>query len=157
MNQHKGSFEIRSIGQVRCADGAFTVEILPPYRPALAQLDQFGHAFIIWWADRHDNDEDRTITQCRPPYAGGTITGLFACRSEYRPNPVAITVCPLLSVDVENGVVQVPWIDAEDGTPVIDLKAYFPICDRVRDVRVPEWVADWPEWVEDAYLLADPT
>jgi tRNA-Thr(GGU) m(6)t(6)A37 methyltransferase TsaA len=153
MNQRNGTFLLHSIGQIHCGEGSFTLEILPPYRPALAQLDRFSHAFVVWWADRHDNDKARAITQCEPPYAEGTVTGLFACRSEYRPNPVAITVCQLLSVDLERGVVQVPWIDAYDGTPIVDIKAYFPVSDRVREVRVPEWVADWPQWVEDAHLL----
>jgi hypothetical protein len=36
----------------------------------------------------------------------------------------------------------------------VDLKAYFPVCDRVREAKVPEWISDWPEWVEDGHLLA---
>lgn len=150
----KQTFEMHPIGYVHSGDDGSYVEILEPYRPALEQLDQFGHAFIVWWADQHDNEEARSTMQCKPPYARDTVTGVFACRAEYRPNPVAITVCALLSIDQENGVIQVPWIDAYDGTPVLDVKAYFPISDRVRDVKVPEWVADWPAWIEDASQLA---
>jgi tRNA (Thr-GGU) A37 N-methylase len=47
-------------------------------------------------------------------------------------------------------IVHLAWIDAFDGTPVLDLKPYIPISDRVRDVRIAEWLADWPEWMEDA-------
>ncbi len=70
---------------------------------------------------------------------------MFATRSEYRPNPIAMTTCTIRSVDEEAGVVHVGDIDAYDGTPVLDLKAYFPVCDRVEGVRVAEWAADWPE------------
>jgi tRNA (Thr-GGU) A37 N-methylase len=53
-------------------------------------------------------------------------------------------------VDAAKGIVRLAYIDAFDGTPVVDLKPYIPISDRVRDVRVADWAADWPEWMEDA-------
>ncbi len=31
-------------------------------------------------------------------------------------------------------------LDAVDGTPVLDVKPYFPAYDRVESPRVPEWV-----------------
>ena len=40
-------------------------------------------------------------------------------------------------------------MDAFDGTPIIDLKAYFPICDRIRDCHIAPWLKEWPEWQED--------
>ena len=58
------------------------------------------------------------------------------------------------NVDDKRGIVELEYIDAFDGTPVVDLKAYFPMADRVKEVRVPDWVSDWPEWVEEAYKLA---
>ena len=51
------------------------------------------------------------------------------------------------STDIKNG-----GIDAFDGTPVIDLKAYFPICDRVRDCHVAPWLKNWPECLEDGII-----
>ena len=38
------------------------------------------------------------------------------------------------------GWVEVSGLDAIDGTPVLDLKPYFPQYDRVGDARVPAWV-----------------
>jgi tRNA-Thr(GGU) m(6)t(6)A37 methyltransferase TsaA len=148
-----GSYELRPIGRVREGEEGSVLEIQAPFRGALAQLDQFGHVIVVWWAHHHDNEEARNVTRCELPYAPGTRAGIFACRAEYRPNPIALTVCPVAEVDEERGLVRVPWIDAVDGTPVLDLKGYFPVCDRVRDVKVPEWAAEWPEWVEDAHLL----
>jgi tRNA (Thr-GGU) A37 N-methylase len=43
-------------------------------------------------------------------------------------------------------------MDAFDGTPVLDLKGYFPVCDRVKDVRIPEWTEGWGEWMPDEGL-----
>ena len=147
------AYQIRPIGYVRSAESGSYLEILEPFRPALTQLDQFGHVIVLWWADQHDNEESRGLVQCQPPYAEDTLTGVFACRAEYRPNPVAITVCGVIAIDEDEGIVQVPYIDAYEGTPIVDLKAYFPVCDRVREPRVPEWVSDWPAWVEDGHLL----
>jgi tRNA-Thr(GGU) m(6)t(6)A37 methyltransferase TsaA len=150
----KEIYKIHPIGYVHNGEGSSYLEILETFRPALKQLDQFSHVIVVWWADRHDNEQSRSLMQCQPPYAEGKLTGVFACRAEYRPNPIAITACKMVEVDEKNGIVRLEYIDAYDGTPVVDLKAYFPVSDRVRDVKVPEWVSDWPEWVEDGHLLA---
>jgi tRNA (Thr-GGU) A37 N-methylase len=46
-------------------------------------------------------------------------------------------------------MVEVAGLDAREGTPVIDLKAYFPVCDRVRQARTPVWLPEWPQWVPE--------
>ena len=40
-------------------------------------------------------------------------------------------------------------IDAYDGTPIVDLKACFPVCERVKEAYIPEWLSDWPEWMPE--------
>jgi tRNA (Thr-GGU) A37 N-methylase len=89
------------------------------------------------------------MLQTRPPYAEEHLTGIFATRSPYRPNPIAMTTCRVLGVDEATGVVEVANVDTFDGTKIVDLKGYFPVCDRVKDARIPEWLADWPEWMPD--------
>ena len=148
------AYEVRPIGIVRSAEEGSYLEIFEPFRPALKQLDQFSHVIVLWWADQLDDEESRRILECNPPYAEDKLTGIFACRAPCRPNPIATTVCKMVSVDEENGIIPLEYIDAEDGTPILDLKAYFPVSDRVRDARMPEWLSDWPEWVEDGHLLA---
>ncbi len=39
--------------------------------------------------------------------------------------------------------------DAYDGTPTVDLKAYLPVCDRVKEPSIPEWLSYWPEWMPE--------
>jgi tRNA (Thr-GGU) A37 N-methylase len=56
----------------------------------------------------------------------------------------------MLDVDEDRGIVQLPYIDAFDGTPLLDIKPYVPISDRIRDYRVAPWLEEWPEWMEDA-------
>jgi tRNA-Thr(GGU) m(6)t(6)A37 methyltransferase TsaA len=152
MNNSEGTikekYHLYPIGYVRRGeDGSCSLEILAPYRPGLKQLDQFSHVVVFWWADQHDNQQGRSLLQTRPPYAEDKLTGVFACRSEYRPNPIAMTTCQILGVDEDNGRVQLANIDAYDGTGVVDLKAYFPVCDRVQEAHIPNWLSDWPDWI----------
>lgn len=148
-------YQIYPIGYIRRAD-SIRLEIFEPFRPALKQLDHFSHVIVFWWADNHDNEKSRSLLQTKPPYASDKVTGVFATRAEYRPNPVAMTTCKLLGVSEEKGIVQIADIDAYDGTPIVDLKAYFPVCDRVKDAQIPEWLSYWPEWMpEDGLGLED--
>ena len=64
--------------------------------------------------------------------------GIFAQRAKDRPNPLGITVVPLLAVEPDG--ISVRGLDAIDGTPVLDLKPYFPEFDSARDAVVPGWV-----------------
>lgn len=146
------TFHMQPIGYIRRSEDRIYLEILVPFRPALKQLDQFSHVMVLWWADKHDNEKSRSIMQTEPPYAKGKMTGIFATRAEYRPNPIAMTTCKLMSIDEKSGMVQVADIDAYDGTAIVDLKAYFPVCDRVREAWIPKWLSDWPEWMPDEGL-----
>jgi tRNA (Thr-GGU) A37 N-methylase len=107
---------------------------------------------VLWWVSGHDTPEQREVTTTRLPYAPGIEAGVFACRSEYRPNPIGITVCPIEQVDPDAGIVDVAAIDAYDGTPILDLKPYIGVTDRVREVTVPDWFEGWPEWLPDGGL-----
>jgi tRNA-Thr(GGU) m(6)t(6)A37 methyltransferase TsaA len=146
---HETAFTIYPIGYVRREEEGVHLEILEPYRPALRQLDRFSHVMVFWWADRHDNEESRKLMQTRPPYAHDEFVGVFATRAEYRPNPIAMTTCEMWDVDEQRGIVRLVDLDACDGTPVLDLKAYFPVCDRVKESRVAYWAEDWPKWLPD--------
>ncbi|MBN1591814.1 MAG: tRNA (N6-threonylcarbamoyladenosine(37)-N6)-methyltransferase TrmO [Candidatus Coatesbacteria bacterium] len=153
MSDHKATddreFVMRPIGEVRRAEEGNRLQINEPFRPALKQLDKFSHVIVLWWADKCDTEELRAKMQTRPPYASDKVTGIFACRAEYRPNPIMMSVCKLVEVNEETGIVKIAEIDAIDGTPIVDLKAYFPVCERAKDAHIPQWLSDWPEWLPD--------
>ena len=65
--------------------------------------------------------------------------GIFAQRAKHRPNPIGITAVAV--VDRVGAVLRVRGLDAIDGTPILDLKPYFPEFDRIEAPRVPEWAA----------------
>lgn len=152
MNTQTEAYILKPIGKVIAGENGepFRILIDPAYREGLIQLDLFSHVMVFWWADKTDTPELRKIVATELPYAKGQPAGVFACRSEYRPNPIALTTTAILEVNQEKGYVLVPWLDAVDGTPVLDLKPYLPSSERIRDVRVAPWMADWPVWMEDA-------
>jgi tRNA (adenine37-N6)-methyltransferase len=143
-------FCVKPVGTVHAHEGLFSIEIAEAFRPALIGLDGFGHILVLWWCDKVDTEEYRSETICRKPYAKGPETiGIFATRSPVRPNPIALSAVPVLGIDTASGIITVPFIDADDGTPVLDIKPYLPATERVRDVMVPAWSSHWPQWYED--------
>jgi tRNA-Thr(GGU) m(6)t(6)A37 methyltransferase TsaA len=145
-------YEVFPVGYIRRGDERTYLEILEPYVPALKELEGFSHVQVFWWFSEFQDDMYRGITQSdKAPYEA-PVMGVFACRSPVRPNPIGLTTAKILNVDQAAGVVEIANIDAFDDTPVLDLKAYIPVCDRVEKVHVPAWAADWPEWMPEEGL-----
>jgi tRNA-Thr(GGU) m(6)t(6)A37 methyltransferase TsaA len=151
MNQAE-SYEIFPVGYVRREEERTVLEILPAYAPALKELERFSHVQVFWWFSQFQDEMYRQVTQSEHAPYDAPVLGVFACRSPVRPNPIGLTTAKILRVDHEAGEVAINDIDAFDGTPILDLKAYFPTCDRVKDVRVAEWAAEWPEWLPEEGL-----
>ena len=86
-------------------------------------LEGFSHINVLWWFDRLDSPAYRAVTTSERPYRDAPDRlGIFATRSPVRPNPLALTAVPVLAIDAGGGVVRIPFIDAEPGTPVLDIK-----------------------------------
>ena len=144
------SFTICPIGVVTRQDESIWIDIFDDYSDGLLGLDGFSHINVLFWFHENDNPQKRAVLQVHPRRdKQNPLTGVFATRAPYRPNPIAMTTCKLLGVDEENGLVEVADLDAFDGTAVVDLKAYFPVCDRVQKATIPDWLAGWPEWMPD--------
>ena len=140
---------LHPIGLVRRDGDSVWLEIDPQYRDGLLELEQFSHIIVLWWANGHDTDESRSILTTELPYAPGVTAGVFSCRSEYRPNPIATTTCKLTGLEKESGRVEIAAIDAYEGSPVLDIKPYIGVVDRVAEITVPGWYDGWPEWMPD--------
>ncbi len=147
----KKSFSLFPIGKVISASYPFQIMVDKQFIEALDKLELFSHAHIFWWADKHDNEKDRNIlTTDLSPYASGTEAGVFACRAPYRPNPIGLTTSPVLGIDKESGIIELAYIDAEEDTPVLDIKPYIPVSDRMKEVKTAHWFDNWSVWMEDA-------
>lgn len=141
--------DLRSIGIITATNGQSQLNIHPEYTPALLHLSDFSHALILWWADQAATAQDRSTLQFPAPYAKASHEiGTFASRSPARPNPIGLSSVSLLNVDEQNGLITVPYIDAEPGTPLLDIKPYFPASDRVETSHGPNWCKHWPQSYE---------
>jgi tRNA-Thr(GGU) m(6)t(6)A37 methyltransferase TsaA len=99
-----------------------------PYRAGLHGLEGASHAIILTWFDR----APRNLIVQKPRHAS-EAKGVFALRSPVRPNPVGLHVVRLTALDIDSGRVCLDAIDVLDGTPVIDIKPYFPSIDAFPD------------------------
>ena len=142
-------FTVNEIGKVRSDETGMRIEIEKEFIPALTNLEDFGYINVLWWFHQNDNERSRATLIEKSPYHGSPVTlGTFATRSPERPNPIALTCAYITYLDYDNGVIGLAFIDAEDGTPVLDIKPYTPSFDRVEHPIVPNWCSDWPKSVE---------
>lgn len=89
------------------------------YEDGLMDLDKNDLITIIFYF--HEVDGYRLRLHPRGDQAR-PITGVFNTRSQFRPNPIGVTVARLKSVEGNRLVVE--GLDAIDGTPVLDIKPH---------------------------------
>jgi len=104
----------------------FTEEYNVP--ESLRGLEDFSHIWLIWgFSQARGKEWSPTV---RPPRLGGNQrVGVFATRSPYRPNSLALSCVKILSI--EKGVITVAGADLMNGTPIYDIKPYLPYADCV--------------------------
>lgn len=144
------TFCLYPIGHVRMDADGFFLELKSEFAPGLTALEEFSHVQLLWWAHLVDMDENWVLELEKPYKKGPDKIGVFATRSPQRPNPIGLSVAQILRVDSKSGRVYLSYIDAEDGTPILDLKPYHPSADRVREAVYPNWCSHWPTCYEDS-------
>lgn len=144
------TIQTKSIGIIKAVKGQFSIRVDQKYRSGLTNIDGFSHLQIVWWGSLFDQAEHRRQLINDKPYKNGPAKlGVFATRSQFRPNPILITTIYVENIDVENGIIVTPYIDAEDGTPLLDIKPYHQY-EKVVNCEVPTWCSHWPKSYEDS-------
>jgi tRNA-Thr(GGU) m(6)t(6)A37 methyltransferase TsaA len=134
------SFVVYPIGHIQKAEGHTLLVLDGKYQAGLLGLDGFSHVYVFWWFDKNDTPKNRSTLQVHPRSdTRNPVTGVFATRSSVRPNLIALTLCKIVSI--RDNVVEVEAIDADPGTPILDLKPFSPDIDSASPVRVPDWWA----------------
>jgi tRNA-Thr(GGU) m(6)t(6)A37 methyltransferase TsaA len=114
------------------------IELLPEYRGGLLGLDQFSHVLVITYLHQAGYVPAEHLTRRPRGLPTMPLAGIFAQRAKDRPNPIGVTAVSILAVTSDSVVVR--GLDAINGTPVLDLKPYYPQYDRIENAVVPEWV-----------------
>lgn len=137
--------ELKYIGVVSYTEKGYVIKIDTPYIKGLKGLEGFGHINVLWWFSECDDLKSRGVLELEKPYKNAPEkVGVFATRSPERPNPIALTTSEVLDIDYEAGEILVAFLDAVDGSPVIDVKPYIPSFDRIANPKVPQWQSEWP-------------
>jgi tRNA-Thr(GGU) m(6)t(6)A37 methyltransferase TsaA len=120
------------------------VRIFPEFCAGLKGITDFSHLIILYWIHMRDNEEDRRTLLVFPRrHVVNVETGVFACRSPSRPNPIGLRVVELLKV--EGCILTVKELDALEGSPIVDVKPYIPGADSIPNACVPEWTLRGPK------------
>lgn len=109
------------------------IELLDEHSPRLPGIERFSHLLVVFYmdlaAEAPDKPEDLRL-------ASGRRAGIFATRSQLRPNHIGVSAVRLLKV--EGRELTVKGMDAIDGTPVLDIKPYLPQYDSHPAARIPD-------------------
>jgi tRNA-Thr(GGU) m(6)t(6)A37 methyltransferase TsaA len=110
---------------------------------ALDGIEGYSHVIVLFWIHRVP-EEERGAARIHPMGDPALpLLGVFATRTQLRPNPIGVSVVPLLA---RNGnVLRVRGLDAIDGTPVLDVKPYIPHYDSVPQATIPAWASEVAE------------
>ena len=138
MNADSGPIQVTPIGYVRSRFTGYApsdemrehpsqIVVLPEFADGLMGLetgDQILTLFVLHRA-RSSGYELRLHPGHNP---ANPIRGVFATRSQYRPNFIAATVAHIREIrdDERTGeaIITVTELDAQDGSPVIDIKRH---------------------------------
>jgi tRNA-Thr(GGU) m(6)t(6)A37 methyltransferase TsaA len=109
-----------------------------PYADGLQGIEQFSHVLVLFLMHQSTFDPARDLVRRPRGRDDMPEVGIFAQRAKHRPNPIGLTAVKVIARD--GNVLRVRGLDAIDGTPVLDVKPYFPAFDRVDAATTPPWV-----------------
>jgi tRNA-Thr(GGU) m(6)t(6)A37 methyltransferase TsaA len=93
------------------------LEVKPEFGRALHRLAAGDELWVISWL----HEADRDVLEVHPrDDANAPLTGVFATRSQHRPNPLGLHRVTVRAVDGTR--LRIGPIEAVDGTPVVDVK-----------------------------------
>ena len=112
------------------------IVINPELAAVLDGIADYSHLHVLFWL--HEiSDEKRMMLKVHPRgRIDLPLVGVFAARTNLRPNPIGLTLVEL--VEVEGNVLTVRGLDAFNGSPVLDIKPY-DYWDEAEHARVPQW------------------
>jgi len=132
--------EVFFIGEVESIEnGVSTIRVFDEFCEGLYRIQTYSHIIVLYWFHRRDSKEQRSVLRVTPKmHPGAPEIGVFTSRSPNRPNPIGLCVTELVSV--ERCLIQVKGLDAEVGSPIVDIKPYLPRADAVPEARMPDYM-----------------
>jgi tRNA-Thr(GGU) m(6)t(6)A37 methyltransferase TsaA len=122
----------------------------PELAPGLLGLETGTDILVLFGFHRVQPEEiELQLHPCHNPT--NPLRGVFATRSQFRPNRIGATVARI--EQIEANVITVSGLDAQDGAPVLDIKPYEPFFDadmrsQQREVREVSSLAEAREAID---------
>lgn len=101
--------------------------IAPEFEPGLLGLTPGADILVLFHLNQITPEQ--VALQLHPRHnPENPLRGVFATRTQFRPNPIGATVAHLEAI--EGNTLTVSRLDTLDGTPIIDIKPYAPFFDE---------------------------
>jgi tRNA-Thr(GGU) m(6)t(6)A37 methyltransferase TsaA len=106
---------------------------------AFDNIELFSHLEVIYHFNKVKQED---IVFARHPRGNKAYPrmGIFSQRNSNRPNSIGLATVELL--EHQQRKIRVRYLDAIDGTPVLDIKPVFKEFQPNKETTQPDWVAD---------------
>ncbi len=126
-----------------CFAGDFEgrAEIFPEYAEGLRDVKDFSHIYLLYVF--HREESEKLLVK---PFLQDAERGIFSTRAPCRPNHIGFSIVKLIGR--EGNALRFSGADILDGTPLIDIKPYTELFDRIEGTK-----NGWQEGLDqrDAY------
>ena len=114
------------------------IVVNPEYAEGLDGIDGYSHLVVLFYFHL-ERPQDPASMKLHPRGRSDLpLVGVFATRTQFRPNRIGLTTPRLLRR--EGNVLVVKGLDTLDGTPILDIKGISPRRDCPADASLPGWV-----------------
>lgn len=105
------------------------IELLPQYVEGLSDLEGFSHITLLYHFHKIEGYKLKVT-----PFLDTQQRGIFSCKAPKRPNAIGTSTVKLIKI--EGNIVHVEQVDMLDGTPLIDIKPFYPRYDNRQNVTI---------------------
>jgi len=105
------------------------IEIFDEYLDGLKDLEGFSHITLIYQFHKIEGFELEVI-----PFMDTEKRGIFATKAPKRPNAIGLSTVKLISIN--GNILHIEQADMLDGTPLIDIKPFYPRYDNRLNVKI---------------------
>jgi tRNA-Thr(GGU) m(6)t(6)A37 methyltransferase TsaA len=114
------------------------IDLDDEFVPGLADLEGFSHIILVYRFHKIEAHALKVI-----PFMDTVERGIFATKAPKRPNQIGLSTVKL--VKVTGNRLDIEQVDMLDGTPLLDIKPFYPRYDNRTNVRI-----GWLEANKDA-------
>ncbi|MFM2292508.1 MAG: hypothetical protein RIS29_2321 [Bacteroidota bacterium] len=106
-----------------------TIEVFPEFAAGLKDIEGFSHITLLYRFHQIKGYELEVV-----PFMDTEKHGIFSTKAPKRPNAIGLSTVKLIKV--EGNILHIEQVDMLDGTPLIDIKPFYPRYDNRENVSI---------------------